>query len=528
MPQKLSRRVTAAICLAAAFVFTALISPHPVYSQEYGATAFQNSGSEEAQEPFLNGLLMLHSFEYEDAREAFQNAQRVDPDFAMAYWGEAMTHNHPVWFSQDRAAAVAALEKLGATADERLSHAATDREADYLEAAHILFGEGDKHARDDAFAEEMARIAAKYPDDLDAAAFHALSILGTSHEGRDFATYMRAAAVAEEVFAKNPRHPGAAHYLIHSYDDPVHAPLGLRAARAYSDIAPAAAHAQHMPSHIFVALGMWDDVVRTNESSWAASEQRVADKSLSENDRGFHALLWLTYGYLQQGRYADADALIQIMHESHQKASTGRTAYHLSAMRAAYVVETEDWDSGAAAAIEVEPSKLNTESGATEYFTRGLISIGREELDEATDALTALRALDGFNEEDNSAARARAMAYQLDGLLKAAPSGINDEALASLRRAAEIEEALPIDYGPPSPAKPSYELLADALLRDGNAEEAALAYRRALELAPRRAKSLEGLRRALELLGRSDKAAEISEVLTLVRQNADTTSQSRR
>ena len=527
MPQKLSRCVVAAFYLAATFLLAAVISPYPVYSQDYGATAFLNSGSEEAQEPFLNGLLMLHSFEYEDAREAFQNAQHLDPDFAMAYWGEAMTHNHPVWFSQNREAAVAALEKLGATAEERLSRAGTDRERDYLEAAHVLFGEGDKHARDDAFAEEMARIAAEYPDDLDAAAFHALSLLGTSHEGRDFATYMRAAAAAEVVFAKNPRHPGAAHYLIHSYDDPVHAPLGLRAARVYSDIAPAAAHAQHMPSHIFIALGMWDEVVRTNEASWDASEQRVTAKNLSENDRGFHALLWLTYAYLQQGRYAEADSLIQIMHKSHQEASSGRTAYHLSAMRAAYVVETEDWDSRAAS-IEVEPAKLSTESGATEYFTRGLVSIGREELDEAADALSALRAIDGFDEDENSAARARAMAYQLDGRLKAARSGINDEALASLRRAAEIEEALPFDFGPPSPTKPSYELLADALLDEGNAEEAAMAYRRVLEIAPGRARTLEGLRRALELLGRTDEAADITDELTLVRQNADSSLQSHR
>src|SRR5690606_18685322 len=171
----------------------------------------------------LRGLLMLHSFEYEDAREAFQEARRLDPAFAMAYWGEAMTHNHPIWQEQDRDAALEALGRLAPTPEERYAKAPTDREKDYLWTLDVLFGEGSKEARDFAYADALAELANAYPDDLDAAAFYALAILGTAHDGRDFATYMQAAAVAEEVFAANPRHPGAAHYLIHAYDDPVHA-----------------------------------------------------------------------------------------------------------------------------------------------------------------------------------------------------------------------------------------------------------------------------------------------------------------
>jgi len=512
----------AALCLAVTSISVLFIGPLPAFSQEYGATVFQNSGADAAQEPFLEGLLMLHSFEYEDAREAFQHAQRIDPDFAMAYWGEAMTYNHPVWFSQDKSAAVAALEKMGSTAAERLSRAGTNRESDYLKAAHVLFGDGEKEVRDDAFAAEMARLAAAYPNDLDAAAFHALSILGTSHEGRDFATYMRAAAIAEEVFVKNPRHPGAAHYLIHSYDDPVHAPLGLRAARVYSEIAPAAAHAQHMPSHIFVALGMWDDVVLANEASWAASEQRIAEQDLGVSDRGFHALLWLTYGYLQQGRYADADGLIQTMVESHQSVNSGRTAYHLAAMRAAYVVETEDWES-TAAAIEVDPSLLSTEAGAIELFTRGFVALGRGSIEEAGEALSALRALDGFEDDDHASAKARAMGHQLDGLLTLANSGSETEAIESLRQAAALEDVIPIDYGPPSPVKPSYELLGDVLLLADQIEDADSAYQRALKLAPRRARLLEGLTRTAEALGMPEKASDLAEELANVRKNADST-----
>jgi tetratricopeptide (TPR) repeat protein len=258
------------------FCFLLLLAGSYVRAQEValGHTEFENSGAEAAQEPFLRGLLLLHSFEYEDAAEAFRAAQQADPGFALAYWGEAMTYNHPLWAQQDLDAARAALDRLAPTPEARRAKAPTERERAYVTAADALFGEGDKRARDHAFAEAMEHVHTAYPDDLDAAALYALSILGTSHDGRDVRTYMRAAAVAEEVFARNPDHPGAAHYLIHSYDDPIHAPLGVRAARAYSEIAPAAAHALHMPSHIFTALGLWDDVAHLNEASWAAADAR--------------------------------------------------------------------------------------------------------------------------------------------------------------------------------------------------------------------------------------------------------------
>ena len=218
-----------------------LVALVPVGAQDLGETEFANSGAPEAQEPFLRGLLLLHSFEYDDAREAFQEARRLDPDFAMAAWGEAMTHNHPVWMQQDRDAARAALDGVDAMP-------ASARERAYLATLGVLYGgDASKEDRDDAYAEAMRQLAAGYPDDLDAAAFYALSILATAHEGRDFTTYMEAAAVAEEVFDQNPQHPGAAHYLIHAYDDPVHAPLGLRPARVYAEVAPSAASPSASP-----------------------------------------------------------------------------------------------------------------------------------------------------------------------------------------------------------------------------------------------------------------------------------------
>ena len=152
-----------------------------------GEVHFANSGSPSAQSPFLRALAQLHNFEYDSAADLFKQAQQVDPGFAMAYWGEAMTYNHPVWADQDRDTAVKALERLGQTPEVRIAKAATEREKDYMRAVEILYGDGDKVGRDFAYADAMAALHRKFPDDVDAAAFHALALLGTAHEGRDFA-----------------------------------------------------------------------------------------------------------------------------------------------------------------------------------------------------------------------------------------------------------------------------------------------------------------------------------------------------
>jgi hypothetical protein len=179
-----------------------------------------------------------------------------------------MTYTHPVWFQQDAAAARAVLQRLGATPEERLAKAKTERERDYLRAVDIFYGSGTKDERDFKYAEAMREVHERYPDDVDATAFYAVALLSTSHEGRDFATYMRAAALLEEVFPSHPTHPGVLHYLIHCYDDPIHAPLGMRAARRYGVVAPNAGHALRMTSHIFIAMGMWNDTAAQTRSAY--------------------------------------------------------------------------------------------------------------------------------------------------------------------------------------------------------------------------------------------------------------------
>jgi tetratricopeptide (TPR) repeat protein len=486
-----------------------------VRAQSLGETAFPNSGAPAAQEPFLRGLLLLHSFEYADARAAFQEAQRLDPAFAMAYWGEAMTHNHPIWMEQDREAALEALARLAPSPEERLARAPTEREEDYLRTLDVLYGEGEKEARDDAYAEAMAALAARYPDDLDAAAFHALALLGTAHEGRDFATYMRAAAIAEEVFDRNPRHPGAAHYLTHTYDDPIHAPLGLRAARAYAEIAPDASHALHMPSHIYVALGMWDEAAEMNRRAFEAAQARDAHHGEHVGGHGWHALYWLGYIELQRGRYREALALVDRAAALAEEDPSPRTAHNVLAMLANYLVETEDWalDTGR---YDVPREDLGSGTATRTLYASGLAALAQGDAAVAEEALRALRARIAENPEPGETATA----LELEALILQA-RGETDAALARFAEAAGVEDAMPLDFGPPFPIKPTHELWGEMLLGLGRAAEAQAQFERALARTPRRARALYGLARAAQEAGDDEAAAAAWGQLGAVWREAD-------
>ena len=458
---------------------------------DYGETAFANSGAAEAQEPFLRGLLMLHSFEYEDAREAFQEARRIDPDFVMAAWGEALTHNHPIWQDQDRDAALAALGADLWDAIEQGDEVAevTAREEDYLMTLRALYGDGAKEDRDFAYADALGDLAAQYPDDLDAAAFYALAILGTAHDGRDFTTYMEAAAIAEEVFEANPRHPGAAHYLIHAYDDPVHAPLGLRPARVYAEIAPAASHALHMPSHIYFALGMWDEGAVMNRRSYEAAKTRTDARGEPLNGHGWHALQWMHYAYLQRGQNAKARWMLELARREDANAPRRRVS---PLMRAHYLIETEEWDGEVAQQTpDLDGASLYT--AAQSLFADGYAALRRGDQDAANAALhTISRRL---RAEDDPPPEALIPKMALEALLSfdaADPA----RALSWLESAVAAEDELPLDFGPARAAKPAHELLGDVLLDLGEAEQAAAHFEKTLARYPRRSRALLGLARA--------------------------------
>jgi tetratricopeptide (TPR) repeat protein len=475
-----------------------------------GHIDFPNSGPAAAQEAFVRGVLLLHSFEYEDAAEAFREAQKVAPDFALAYWGEAMTNCHPIWQEENRDGARAVLARLGATPAERAAKAGDERERGLLAAVEALFGEGTRAERARLYCDAMAALHARWPDDLELAAFHALAILGTATQGRDVPTYMRAAAAAEQVLERAPDHPGALHYAIHSFDDPTHAPLGLRMARRYGVVAAAAEHALHMPSHIYVALGMWEDSIAANVAAAAAADARRARKGLDVDARGFHSLAWLAYSYLQVGNMAEAGRLLADMRRDEQEKSSKRTRSHLVAMRAAQVVALQAWDQELAS-FEVALDGLEPATASAELYVRGRRALARGEVERARESLAAIAERRGPLETLAPASgtaqccstsgrsnylpgrlAAQVMELELSGLI-ALQAGASEDGLARLAAAAEKEDAMGFDFGPPAVVEPAHELLGHVQLGLGHAAEAAREFEAALKRAPGRARSLQGL-----------------------------------
>ena len=496
----------------ALLLFALLVAPHDGRAQRLGHIDFPTSGTPPAQEHFVTGVLFLHSFEYPSALREFREAQRLDSAFAMAYWGEAMTYTHAVWNEQDAAAARAALRRLGPNPAARVARAPTPREKGYLRAVEILYGEGPKARRDTAYAEAMATMARDWPNDDEAQLFHALALLGLNQGDRDIATYQRAGAIAARVFARNPDHPGAAHYVIHAYDDPAHAQRGLDAARAYSRIAPDAPHALHMTSHIFLALGLWDDVVAANEGAvhaiHAASERRGAPPRACG-----HYPEWLEYGYLQQGRVKDAQRVLEQCRSG--PSGSPDNIEGLAGMRAAFIVDKRAWTGSS----DNEPAPRSPEARAYIAFGTGFAAAMRKDKASAARALDVLQGVSGSIAEDLRPYR-RIMALELRGLIQSL-DGDFPGALASIRDAARLDDSLPIPFGPPLAVKPPHELAGEILLSSGRADEARAELRLALARTPRRPAVLLALARAETAAGKTEEAAGLYRTLAEIWRNAD-------
>jgi len=464
--------------------------------KQLGKIDFPNSGEAEAQADFIEGLKFLHNFEYADAARAFQRAQEIDPAFALAYYGEAKTHNHPIWMQQDREAAMAILNRLGSTVAERQAKAPTQREKDYLMTLEVLYGntpeaEGKtKEERDDLYREAMNELHETYPDDHEATAFYGLSILGTAHEGRDYKTYMQAAAELLKVWNENREHPGAAHYLIHSFDDPIHAPLGLPMAKAYSEIAPAAAHAQHMTSHIFLALGMWDDVVDANIV--ARNVQTDRQKELDEETTVCgHYPWWLQYGYLQEGETDKAKQVLNTCSERVAQGAEPREKWHFAVMRGHQVVDAENWSGADTWTAEYD---TDTQGSLNYFYTTALAAVMRDDVSTARQNLNNMLKLPESADRD-------IQADQIKSLLLI-EEGNTEDGMKLLRETVAAELELPVDFGPPTIIKPSLELLGDILLQMGKYGEAVEAYEKQLERTPKRRLSLQGKEKAMGMASR--------------------------
>ena len=492
-------------------VIAALAASVSAQNSQLGKVEFPTSGSEKARAHFLRGLAALHSFWFEEALEAFREATRVEPDFMMGYWGEAMAQNHPLWSEQDTAAGRQVIARIKETPK------LTARERAYLNAVKLLYGPGDKRERDAAYSAAMEKIYHDYPDDLDAAAFYSLSLLGmVNPNDKGYRLQARAGAIALEVYQKNPNHPGAAHYIIHAFDDPEHAILALPAARRYASIAPEAHHARHMPAHIFLQLGMWPEAAASNESAWETSDAWMKRKNLSPNVRDYHSLHWLLYVYLQQGRYRKAEELLALMKKTMSESTYDnklRPNYYgdqYANMAAAFVVETERWklastlfpattqvviaqNTSAGRDMQAMPAMQGTHSGhggngsaqpATSdasatvrasnrsqtlpLFIRGLASAvtGSGEVETS---LTGLKSTSGGVPQAKMVLEIRQLEVSA---LAASMKQDHASAIESMKVAIALEEQLGPPSGPPNLIKPSNELFGEVLLRAGKPEAA--------------------------------------------------------
>jgi tetratricopeptide (TPR) repeat protein len=494
-----------------------------------GNVIFANSGAKAAQADFLRGVALLHSFEYEDAAKAFKAAQHHDKNFALSYWMEALTYRHPLWGQEDLDAARGALASLGPSRATRLTRAKTARERAYGEAVEALFAQGDEADRVRAFAEEMSKVANAYPDDLEASAFAALASLGLwAQLPRASATPQVENAIryAQRVFASNPKHPGASHYLIHAYDDPKRAERGLPFAREYAQIAPDAEHAVHMPSHIFLQLGLWDDVVASNERAWAASRAWVARNKLPNTDSDFHSFTWLQYGYLQQGRYNAARGLIDTLSVLFKDIDFGEE-FSDAAMAGPdltfrYRVATGDWSDinlPSAGRQDERHSPRAVAYTSTMLLERAITAAMRGDTANARSLVTRIQSRADSALAGDYGRGSYTTGLNIASALIAKQSGDMTKAIEVLQVAGELE-AKTSPAGPPY-LPPALEILGNTLLEAGRPQEAIAAFTKELALRRNRSESLLGLARARLAAGDAKGGVEAYSKLLVNWKNAD-------
>ncbi|MCH7934178.1 MAG: hypothetical protein IIC36_09350 [Gemmatimonadetes bacterium] len=493
-----------------------VMGPGPAQAQfdNVGSFEFPTSASGEAQQHFLRGVAFLHSFGWIQAREQFRAAQGIDPGFAMAYWGESLAYNHPLFSGMDPTEPGRALERLAPTARERLVKAPTEREKGFLSAVEILWGEGDRAERSVRYMDAMGQLYEQYPNDTEVATFYALSLLSASVATGDLTQRLnvRAGTITLNLFEQNRNHPGAAHYTIHAFDSPILAPLSLEAAYRFSEIAPAVAHAIHMPTHIFIQHGMWDRVSSNNESAYtAARELWRPDDPMGD---AVHPLDWGQYGDLQLGDYRKARLWIERLEsmalegrflEGGPRGAPGqaRATSAIPLLKARYVVETEEWD--------IRP--ITSESSMHELLATGL-SAARTG-DQATVTLAEAALTEMAERGPNGNRNARIMAKQVGALLHAG-MGHGSVATGLMDEAQAIVEAGAPPRGAASPVKPVHELYGEILLDLDRPADAIEKFETSLVLFANRPRSLLGLARAYAQTGNREMAAKAYEQLTEV------------
>ncbi len=478
---------------------------------QLGTVHFPVSCSPEVQKNFERGVALLHSFWYEEAEKTFRAIEKDDPKCAMAYWGDGMSQWHQLWNHPDAATIKrerAALKKAGTPT--------TDRERDYLAALKTFYADKkmDHDARAQAYSAAMEKVYQKYPDDHEAAAFYALSLLASEPDGdTTFANNKKAGEILGKLLVTEPNHPGVAHYLIHAYDKPQLAELGLPAARRYAQIAPAAPHALHMPSHIFARLGLWQDDIDSNLASIAATRKTAAMHMGGEGHQ-FHAMDYLVHAYMQSGREADALKVIEEVKamapmKDMYGSGTDPRLFALVAFPASYALELHHWTE--AASLAPVPGASTGDNSIT-YWARAIGAVRSGKVAQARSDIAQIEQIHktllkqgkkGFAESVDQD-RIEAVAW-LDYA-----EGKADRALASLRAVAAEQESTGEESDGMIPAR---EMVADMFLEMKRADDALAEYEGALKFFPNRFNSLYGAGQAAEMAGKTQKAGEYYAVL---------------
>ncbi|MFT3790023.1 MAG: hypothetical protein QM741_02895 [Rudaea sp.] len=507
----------------------AAATPAPGDLRSAGAVSFPISCEAEVQPEFNRAVALLHSFFYEESRRLFTSIAEHDPGCAMAYWGIAQTWWHPIWappLPEEFAAGEAAAAKA-------MALQATSREHGFIEAIHAYFvtpdttpaaapvgqschGPVGTPARVVAYEASMRALHERYPDDFEVQAFHALAVLAVGYATPADTTLARqkqAGELLERMWKQNPRHPGVAHYIIHSYDYPPLASRALEAARAYAKIAPWVPHALHMPSHIFTRLGMWDDSVSSNLASAQASRAYAAQRGRTATEsEELHALDYLAYSYLQEGRDADARAVLDRIANVKETFPPLEFAgvYSLAAVPVRYALEREAWREAATAPIP--PRAQWARYPFTEAMFEYAHALGRIHTGDLAGARTAIERMRALREATTDV-KFDYFRRHLDVQAQAAEAwlahaeGHDAQALAQLEAGADTEDALGKHPVSPGALMPLREQLGALLLELKRPREALTAYEAALKIYPARLRGLYGAGLAAEQAGDGPRAS---------------------
>ena len=483
------------------------------HSEQLGRVNFRVSCTAEARVQFNHAVAWLHSFEYEEAEKAFAEVTRTDPRCAMGYWGVAMSNYHPIW-----APPGAADLKKGLEAVEKAASigAPTQRERDYVEAIRTFYKDSDKldhRTRALAYGDAMGRLYRRYPSDREAGVFYALTLIakGMAAGDKSYPNEKKAALILNRVLAREPQHPGVAHYLIHGYDYPALAHLALPAARGYARIAPASAHAQHMPSHIFTRLGLWQEAIRSNLDARASAVAYALRNGMPGAwDEQLHAMDYLAYAYLQgaQDRLA-LGVLDELNRIRRVDPPNFKVAYAFTAIPARYALERRRWEE--AAKLPSPPGNMESFpwqrfrwAEAHTHYARAIgaartgdAASARSEVESLADIRQALAEVKG----DYDWAKQVEIERQVASGWLAHAEGRREEALRLMRGAAELDDATEKHPVTPGALLPAREQLGELLLELGQPAAAFLEFETALRSTPNRFNGLYGAARAARLAG---------------------------